>query len=54
MDYKIGKYTTKPKSSKWTMVANSYVLETARVNASAIYALHKKMDPKKLSSYPYF
>ena len=40
MDQQIGKYTTKVKSPKWTRVSFHYVLDTARVNASTVFALN--------------
>ena len=39
MDQRIGSYSTKTKSPKWTRVAFAYVLDTAQVNASAVFSL---------------
>ena len=50
IDQKMGAYTTKSKSRKWTKVAFSYLLDTIRVNASTIYALANK-HPKEIKSF---
>ena len=39
VDQKIGRFSTKTKSVKWTAVAHSYLLDTARVNATTLYML---------------
>ena len=36
VDQRIGKYSTKSKSPKWTRVCLSYILDTVRVNASTV------------------
>ena len=48
-------YSCKPKSRKWTIVAFSYVLDMARINASTILALNKGQSPRrsKLSSFDF-
>ena len=51
MDQWIGNYSTKTKSSKWTRVAFSYVLETARVNASTVFALSYDLTLQDLDSF---
>ena len=51
VDQKIGSYTVKAKSCKWTMVALSYLFDTIRVNACALFALNKGFDPKKVNSF---
>ena len=53
MDQRIGFYTSKAKSRKWSMVAFSYILDTARVNASTLFALNKKTDPLKQNSFEF-
>lgn len=53
IDQKMGSYTTKAKSRKWTKVAFSYLLDTIRVNASTIYAMVNKTDPKKVNSFEF-
>ena len=50
VDQKIGFYTTKTKSRRWTMTAFSYLLDTIRVNAGTIYALNNAEDPRKVHS----
>ena len=49
VDQKMSFYSCKPKSRKWTIVAFSYLLDTCRVNASAIMALNT--NDKKLKSF---
>ena len=38
-DQRMGSYTTKYKTRKWTLVALSYVLDMARINSQAIYVI---------------
>ena len=38
-DQRMGSYTTKYKTRKWTLVALSYVLDMARINSHAIYVI---------------
>ena len=45
--------STKAKSRKWTMVVFSYMLDTARVNSSTIYALNTNVSPLKQKSFDY-
>ena len=51
IDQKMGSYTTKSKTRKWPKVAFAYLVDTIRVDASTVYALANKMDPKKVSSF---
>lgn len=51
VDQRIGSYTTKAKSPRWTKAALSFVLDTTRVNAATVYALKKKIQPKALQSF---
>ena len=53
MDYRIGKYTCKSKSKRWTLTAFSYILDVCRVNASTILSLNKNIDPRKQDSYEF-
>ena len=53
MDQRIGTYSTKTKSRKWTKASLSYVLNTCRVNASTVYVLSKGDDPKKTGSFDF-
>ena len=47
IDQKMGYYTVKTKSRRWTMVTFAYLLDTIRVNASTVLAVNKTVDPKK-------
>ena len=38
-DQRMGSYTTKYETRKWTLVALSYVLHMARINSQAIYVI---------------
>jgi len=51
MDHRIGNYTSKAKSNRWTLTAFAYILDVCRVNASTVLALNKKIDPRKQDSY---
>ena len=52
IDQRMGFYSTKTKSRRWTMTGFSYVLDMARVNASTIFAMNKGVDPPtKLDSF---
>ena len=41
----MGKHTVKPKSSKWTIAAFSYLLDVACVNASALSRMNNQNKP---------
>ena len=49
-DQRVGLYTCRTKSRRWTMSAFSYIFDMCRVNATTIYALNKNIDPKKIDS----
>ena len=51
VDQTFGNYTVKTKSRKWTSVAFSYVLDTARINAGTVVALNNNICPKKMDSF---
>ena len=51
MDQRIGSYSTKTKSPKWTRVAFAYVLDTTRVNASTVFSLSFDLTTSDLDSY---
>ena len=53
IDQRMGFYTCKPKSRKWTITVFSYVIDMARVNSSTTFALQKKYDPCKQDSFEY-
>ena len=41
---RMGPYTTKHKTRKWTLVALSYVLDMARINSHAIYVMNNAKE----------
>ena len=41
----MGKHTVKPKSSKWTIAAFSYILDVACVNASTLSRMNNQKKP---------
>ena len=47
---KMGFYSCKSKSKRWTMNAFSYVLDTCRVNTSTIYAVNNDLQPRNIKS----
>ena len=51
VDQKMGSYTVKPKSRKWSIVAFSYLLDTIRVNTSTVFALNNGNNPTKINSF---
>lgn len=53
MDQKIQFYSVKASSRKWTMVVFSYLLDTVRVNSTTLFAINKKLDPKKCNAFNY-
>jgi hypothetical protein len=46
-------YTTKSKSKRWTRVALSWVLDTAKTNAKAIWCLNNEKNPRKFDSFDF-
>ena len=53
IDQRIGFYTCKPKSRKWTITVFSYVIDMTRVNSSTAFVLQKKYDHCKQDSFEY-
>ena len=53
VDQKMGFYSTKSKSRRWTITALSYVLDMARVNATTIFAMNKGNDTKKQNAFSF-
>ena len=53
IDQRMGFYTCKPKSRRWTITSFSYVLDMARVNSSTTFALKHVKDPCKQNSFEY-
>jgi hypothetical protein len=53
VDQRMAFHTSKTKSRRWTVVALAYMIDTARVNSSTIYALNKNIDPVKQKYFEY-
>ena len=53
VDQKIGSYSVKAKSRKWTMVAFSYLLDTVRINACTLFSLANNDDPTKKNAFDF-
>ena len=51
IDQKMGTYTTKSKSRKWSRVAFSYLLDMIRANSSTLIELNENHDPKLADSF---
>ena len=49
VDQIMGKHTVKPKSSKWTIAAFSYILDVACVNASTLSRMNNQNKPMQRS-----
>ena len=50
IDQKMGFYSCKSKSKRWTMNAFSYVSDPCRVNASTIYAMNNDLQHRNIKS----
>ena len=48
IDQRMGFYSCKSESKRWTMSAFSYVLDTCRVNASTLYAMNNDLQPRNI------
>ena len=53
VDQRIGFFTTKVKSRRWSMAALAYIIDTARVNASTLYAFNTNVCPLKVDSFEF-
>ena len=53
IDQRMGFYTCKPKSRKWTITVFSYVIDMVRINSSTTFALQKKYGPCKQDYFDY-
>ena len=53
VDQKVGAYSVKPKSKRWTIAAFSYILDSVRVNACSLMALNTNQDPGKMDSFQF-
>ena len=50
IDQRIGFYSRKAKSRRWTMSTFAYMLDTCRVNACTVYAMNNSKDPRSQDS----
>ena len=53
VDQKMGYYTSKAKSSRWSITAFYYIIDTVRVNSQTILALKKGKNPRKSDSFEF-
>ena len=53
VDQRMGFYSCKFKARRWSMTAFAYIVDTARVNASTLFAMNQKKDPLKLNSFEF-
>ena len=53
VDQRVGFYSCKSKSPRWTMVAFFFLLGTCRVNSGTVYFLNKKKYPRKGNSFDF-
>ena len=53
VDQRFSFYSCKAKSRRWTMAGFAYLLNTCRVNSSAVVALNEGKDPLKQDSFEY-
>ena len=53
VDQRMGFYTCKFKARRWSMTALSYIIDTARVNSSTLFAMNKKQDPLKVNTFEF-
>ena len=50
VDQRIGFYSCRSKSRRWTVNSFSYVLDTCRVNAGTVYAMNNDLNPRSIKS----
>ena len=53
VDQKMGSYTCKAKSRKWSMVAFYYLLDTIRVNSNTVYNIANNVPKNKQNSFEF-
>ena len=53
IDQKMGTYTTKITSNRWTLTAFCYLLDKIRVYSCTLCALANNKDPKSVNSFDY-
>ena len=49
----MGRYSTKSKSNKWTIVTLCYQLDTGRVNSQTTWSLANGIDPRSSDSFDF-
>ena len=53
INHKMGFYSVKKTSGRWTIVSLAYLLNTIHVNACSVYAINNGLDPKKQNSFDF-
>lgn len=53
VDQRMGFYSSKVKSRRWSMVGFSYILDTARVNSGTLFALNNNLNPLRQDSFEF-
>ena len=53
IDQKMGFYSVKTKSRRWTIVSLAYFLDIIRVSACSVYAMNNGLDSKKQNSFDF-
>ncbi|CAH1242583.1 Hypp6857 [Branchiostoma lanceolatum] len=53
VDQRMGSYTCKTKTPRWTMAAFFYMLDTCRVNSCSVHTMNLNKDPRKENSFDY-
>lgn len=51
VDQRMGSFTSKSKSCKWTVNVLAYILDTCRVNAQTVMALTQDTHPSKVNTF---
>lgn len=51
VDQRMGTYSCKSKSCKWTLVGMTYILDTIRVNSQTVHALHNNKKTQDIDSF---
>ena len=53
INYKMGFYSVKMTTDRWTIVSLAYLLNTVHVNVCSVYAINNGLDPKKHNSFDF-
>ena len=53
INHKMGFYSVKMTTDRWTIVSLAYLLNTVHVNACSVYAINNGLDPKKQNSFDF-